>query len=134
MARVSKLPDLKGVWRIKRRVISPSARFIGNASIFEDGGVLRYAERGTLIQNGISTEAYRDYIYAVDGDCLSIKHPDGKAFLDLQFVNGTARARHVCGADTYDAYYKFKNPDCLMIAYSVVGPRKGYRIFSRLSR
>lgn len=133
MAPASKLPDLAGHWRIVRR-ISGGGRFVGSATITPTKGLLNYKESGLMLLSGARFEAYRDYLYDVRADILRVSHPDGRPFLTLRFTGGEAADTHVCGADIYRALYRFKNPDCLLIGYDVLGPRKNYRMVSCLRR
>ena len=128
------LPDLVGRWRISRRIIGENARFKGEAVIAPHNGVLRYAENGILKQADTTNEAYRNYIYDVDGDTLRISHPDGAQFIVLSFENGQARASHQCGQDRYDAFFRFESDGRLTMVYDVRGPRKAFRVVSVFKR
>lgn len=99
----------------------------------EESGRLRYAETGILQMQSFSSECFRDYFYDVEDARLRIAFPDGKPFLDLRFVNGEARDSHVCGADVYDARFRFRK-GVWTILYKVSGPRKNYSIISRMTR
>jgi len=134
MARALKPFDLEGAWRITRRVIGTNTRFEGTARLTPDGDVLAYYEDGILQHEGKNSPAFRRYIYQQTDNRLIVMHPDGAAFLDLMFKNGEARARHVCGADTYDALFRFYAGGHWMAAYDISGPHKNYRIVTRLMR
>jgi len=134
MARASKLFDLAGTWRIARRIIGTNTRFEGIATLTPDGDALAYREDGMLHHNGKSTPAFRRYVYRQSDYALAITHPDGAAFLDLVFDNGEARARHLCGADTYDALFRFYADGHWVTAYDISGPHKNHRIVTRLAR
>ncbi len=134
MARASKPFELKGAWHITRRIIGANSHFEGTATLTPDGDTLAYREDGILQHNGTASPAFRQYIYRQTASRLVITHPDGAAFLDLNFENGEARARHICGADTYDALFRFYADGHWMTAYDISGPHKNYRIVTRLKR
>lgn len=134
MARVSKLPDLEGRWRILRRIAPGCTRFSGVADITPQGELLKYTECGKLYCAHATHDVFRDYLYTVRHENLTIRHPDGRLFLDLVFENGEAKGTHVCGQDTYRALFRIKGKDRILVSYDVSGPRKAYRIVSLLRR
>src|SRR5262245_23363089 len=110
--------------------------FVGAATFTpHSDGRLLYEERGDLKIGGWRGPAWRNWIYALEGDALAVRYPGTLAELHLfRFARGKpARHTHICGADRYEAELVGADGSVSLL-YSVSGPGKDYRLRTLLSR
>lgn len=135
--------DIAGVWAI-RRTIRPHGRFTGLAEVRAmGGGAFAWREAGDLrLAGGAVLKAERRYIYHVGPEpgAIVIRFDDGPGAGELlhRFVfDGaarTARHRHPCPPDVYDAKMTLIGADQFRLTYRVSGPRKDYVMTSSYRR
>eukprot|EP01132_Coremiostelium_polycephalum_P003986 gene3986-4987_t len=94
----------------------------------------KYNEEGILKQSdGNSFNVTQRYIYRYNKDddkiCVLFDEKPERLLHSLDFINSSlAMGHHLCGSDHYDATYQFISPREFKLTYSVVGPRKNYKI------
>ncbi|KAM9970246.1 hypothetical protein ACTFIR_002094 [Dictyostelium discoideum] len=92
----------------------------------------QYQEDGILKQPDNTTfNISQRYIYRLKDDIISVyfdEKPE-RLFQTLDFNNSSlAKGHHLCGDDTYDAIYQLVSPKEFNLIYSVLGPKKNYKI------
>ncbi|SMO38291.1 DUF6314 family protein [Paracoccus laeviglucosivorans] len=123
---------LTGEWRFGRHA-SSGERFDGTARFSPmPGGALHYHEQGRItFQNGGSSTFFRDYIYIIRDNLLTVQFQDGRLFhqvaLDRHGDEWTGAGHHLCVADDYATTYLIA-PGRLRITHDVAGPKKAYRL------
>src|SRR5574338_734438 len=127
---------LPGVWAISRSIVDDrlgDGGFAGEGVfVRRQNGALNYEERGTLRLGGWEGPAWRRWIYALQGDGLSIRYADtGSELHHFVFEAAQAHHRHVCGNDTYAATFVVLSGGTFSLAYNVSGPAKSYRSETR---
>ncbi|KAN0024134.1 hypothetical protein ACTFIV_008532 [Dictyostelium citrinum] len=98
----------------------------------------RYQEEGILKQPDNTTfNISQRYIYRLKDDMISVyfdERPE-RLFHTLNFDNSSlAKGHHLCGNDTYDAVYQLISPKEFKLTYSVLGPKKNYKITTTFSK
>lgn len=126
---------LKGRWH-QVRTIEPGGHYVGEAEFSPIApGFLRYTEEGTLTPQGASpVRSRRSYIYAIDGDTVSVYFDENpprlfhRIELDPNHTSHfvSTESRHLCGADDYRSTYEFKPDGTFVVRHRVIGPRKNY--------
>ncbi|KAM9995431.1 hypothetical protein ACTFIY_001629 [Dictyostelium cf. discoideum] len=106
----------------------------GTASFkqLDDEFSYQYQEEGILKQPDNTTfNISQRYIYRLKDDIISVyfdENPE-RLFQTLDFNNSSlAKGHHLCGKDTYDAIYQLISPKEFNLVYSVLGPKKNYKI------
>ena len=140
---------LPGVWSLRRETedARPGAGSLTGTVVFiaQPGGALRYEEQGYLTLGAWRGRAFRRWIYALEGDALSVRYPDTWAelhcFVFAAEPSGETGAQHIhaqhihiCGEDRYDARLELRPDGSLLFAYQVTGPAKDYRLHTLLTR
>ncbi len=124
--------DFIGSWRLDRRLedrlgqmdgdLRGQARFVETAT-----GQLTYAENGTLaLARGGTLAAERRYLWAWDGDSVAVSFDDGAPFHHFRPEGLVPGSTHLCGADTYNVTYDFRDWPRWTATWDVSGPRKDY--------
>jgi hypothetical protein len=129
MARV--LEDFLGRWDITREIShgdGTRAKFTGTALWQPTAEGARQVERGTLVANGQSFSAERQYLWRG----LDVYFEDGRFFHSVPPEGG--HAAHWCDPDQYDVHYDFAHWPNWTARWQVSGPRKDYTMVSRFSR
>ncbi len=98
-----------------------------------DAAHLAYREDGVIdCAGGRRSTFFRDYIFRVAGDGVSILFADRRLFHELDFQGEhAATGRHLCGRDLYVVRYEFHNGPggrAFNTRWHVKGPRKEYEI------
>jgi hypothetical protein len=135
---------LPGAWSL-RRGIEDACFGVGSFSgtaVFDTraDGALHYQERGELTLGAWRGAAWRHWIYTLEGEALVIRYASTLAELhSFAFAaepNGGASARHVhfCGADRYEAHFRWRRDGSFQLAHRVTGPAKDYCLDSLLTR
>jgi hypothetical protein len=80
--------------------------------------------------------AWRQWIYATEGDALVIRYPATNAELHtFRFAeDGSAAHVHFCDRDRYSALLQRLPGGDVSISYDVTGPAKDYRLRTLLTR
>ncbi|KAK5579355.1 hypothetical protein RB653_009037 [Dictyostelium firmibasis] len=106
----------------------------GTASFnqLEDEFSYQYQEEGILKQpDNTEFNVSQRYIYRFKDDIITVyfdEKPE-RLFHTLNFDNSSlAKGHHLCGKDTYDSIYQFVSPKEFKLIYSVLGPKKNYKI------
>jgi hypothetical protein len=134
--------NLEGAWSMARQVLPQGGSMLGKASFRNDPDSLEpsyfYREVGEYAPgDGKVYNIYRDYIYRLSGDRISIFFAETppRLFLDLEFKGERrAEAVHLCNCDRYRGVYDFA-PDIFKLEMYVKGPQKDLvitTVFNRL--
>lgn len=111
-----------------------NGRFTGLASLSGQGDHLRYDEVGQLVlQNGPVMQANRTYHWAFVAGLVQVSFADGSDFHSFAPDGQVAGTTHLCGADTYNVTYDFRDWPRWQTIWHVQGPRKDYRSVSHYS-
>lgn len=127
------LEAFEGTWLVRRRIIDALTGTVsqinGTASITRD----RF-EEDSLLRHGAGEFAARR-VYELDwGERnLAIRFSDGRPFVTLAATN-TQYVEHRCGDDLYRGLFLFADCQRWNETWTVIGPRKNYRSFSRYLR
>ncbi|KAN0038644.1 hypothetical protein ACTA71_000828 [Dictyostelium dimigraforme] len=112
----------------------------GTASFnqLDDEFSYQYQEEGLLKQPDNTTfNVSQRYIYRFRDDMITVyfdEKPE-RLFHTLNFDNSSsATGHHLCGKDTYDAVYQLISPKEFRLIYSVLGPKKNYKITTTFSK
>lgn len=135
---------LRGEWTFVR-AIPGYASVRGEARIVqENDGAARYEEtaRVTLLNGGTlrATQCYRFRPLAPPANGVEVLFCDSNELFErLEFHDGEggaleARARFVCGADTYESAFLVDGEERLHVEHVVRGPRKDYRVLTVYTR
>lgn len=132
------LTYLSGTWHIDRQIDvkgRAGSRFQGLAHMrpTDIRGTLSYHEEGRFIGEDVTLDGYRDYIYKVREDTLTILFADahrmGEHYVTLNFSGGaTAQDSYLCGGDTYSHSFEIISAAHFITATSASGPEKDYRL------
>lgn len=143
MERSDLTPDLAGLWAI-RRTVRGQARFAGRAEVRDiGGGAFAWREAGELrLADGAVLKAERRYLYQLGPETgvIEIRFDDGPhpgGLLHRFVFDGparTARHRHPCPPDVYDAKLTLIDAGRFCLTYRVSGPRKDYVMNSSYRR
>lgn len=130
---------LPGVWRLRREIDDTrlgAGSFDGGATFTPRvDGALLYQEHGELQLGAWRGPAWRQWVYALEGEALAVRYPGTGAELHLfQFDESLAHHEHICGADRYDAVFRRMPDGALSLSYAVSGPAKNYRLRTLLTR
>lgn len=123
--------NLEGSWSVSRTF--NNGTFTGKATFREqDSQTLHYREDGTMVLNGSSNQAYREYLYKLENEGITAYFCETppRLFHHLVFRDEKAEGIHVCDRDTYKAEYYFESPEKFTLTYVVKGPEKDYSIFT----
>jgi hypothetical protein len=128
------LVDLKGHWRLTRRIEDARAGLTGDLQgtcrWLPDGDGLRQEEEGVLrYGHAPPMQAARVYLWRETPEGLAVFFEDGRPFHRL--IASHLSDRHWCALDIYDVSYDFTGwPDWTQV-WRVSGPRKDTVITSR---
>lgn len=137
------MPYFLGTWQVKRDIsnfgeISGEAVFKPHTKV---EGYLDYREAMVLPNSpNQKPNAFRAYQYRITEAGFDIFFADsvneGELFLSFCFTQASIlTSHHLCINDHYDAKFTFLTDDLFELSFSVVGPKKDYRIqtcFTRL--
>lgn len=130
------LTHMKGTWHVERTV-SDGKQFQGLAQIrpTDVRGVYGYHEEGSFIYDETAHEAYRDYLYKVKGDTLTIlfadPHRKNQPYVSLTFSGSLiANDTYLCGDDIYGHIFEIISGNEFHTETVVSGPHKDYRLNS----
>jgi len=128
------LADLRGHWRLSRRIEDRRAgvigRFEGRCIWTPDGKGLRQEETGVLhYGTAAPMQAERAYLWRETPEGLAVFFADGRPFHNL--AAGRLADRHLCDPDIYDVRYDLGDWPDWRQRWQVRGPRKGAVIDSR---
>lgn len=127
---------LLGTWTFVREV-SHQASMAGRATIVlvEEGTALYQEAAQVTLANGQTLNGQQRYLYQrsprpVNGFDILFDRTQ-QLFQSLKFSssgNGrlTARASHLCKADSYFSEYALDKEDCFHVQHTVRGPQKDY--------
>ncbi len=134
---------LEGRWTLNRKI--PGYGMIEGIAEFQksetDSKTLHYREDGLLCTlDDKNFTVFREYLYRFQNDTIIVffkENPERLMHL-LEFSNDgffkTAKARHICDCDIYDAIYAFHLPEEFRLDYSIKGPNKNYSIHTLFQR
>jgi hypothetical protein len=132
---------LRGCWHLERRLTDRTSgrrgAFTGVASFdgADDGGTLRYAERGELRFADHRGPAGRDLLLASRPDgAVEVRFADGRPFYRLDLRAGSWHAEHVCGSDLYTVAWQVLGADLLRETWTARGPTKDFELATTLTR
>ncbi len=138
------LTFLPGTWHIDRQINvkgRAESKFQGLAHIrpTDIRGTFSYHEEGRFVGEDVKLEGYRDYIYKVKNDTLTILFADahrmGEHYVTLDFSNGaTAQDTYLCGDDIYGHIFEIISGEHFMTETTVSGPEKDYRLITNYRR
>ncbi len=131
-SRPRRLADFLGTWALEREIRDAD----GSTGVFEGRAVWTVEapgalchESGTLSLPG-QGRFHAERRYRWDADLL-VYFEDGRPFHQVPPMGGTAR--HVCDPDLYIVTYDFADWPRWRTVWRVTGPRKDYRMSSRLA-
>jgi Family of unknown function (DUF6314) len=130
---------LLGSWNMSRRMrdfrLGISGWFEGHANVCVQSGDLILQETGRLRFGAHEADAGQRYVLTLDQPHVArVKRADGSLFHELDLSSGSANILHRCGDDIYRGRYRVLHGDCFFVVWQVTGPRKDYRMVTRLMR
>ena len=133
-------PDFLGHWALSRRIddrlTGQSGVFEGMARFMADGDDAAIYDENGLLRLGDATPmtAERRYLWQFAGDCVRVRHADGRDFFTFTPWGRGAEVVHLCDADTYRVIHDFTAWPRWQAIWTVTGPRKDYRMRSAWRR
>lgn len=110
---------------------------VGTAELTHSGKGFAYGEIGKLtIGEAPALTATRRYLWhrAEEGQGIDVFFEDGRPFHAIDLTMTMPHAEHLCAPDLYHVTYDFRQWPDWRVEWRVVGPRKDYRLTTRLSR
>jgi hypothetical protein len=128
-----------GQWQLDRRIDDRlngrSGTFRGTAELLPRPGGLTYLEQGDLqIGNADPLKAGRTYLWRFQSAVIDVFFADGRFFHSFDPAQARMRAEHACDPDHYVVDYQFVSEGEWRQSWTVVGPRKNYRLENRFWR
>lgn len=134
-----KLADFLGHWRMEREIVEQGGavhHLSGTAAFSAAPEGLLYREEGQLVTaQGHSFTASRTYHWRDAGaGQIQVLFEDGRDFHYVDLEGGQPRDQHWCDPDMYHVSYNFEDWPNWSSAWTVLGPRKDYRMVTRYQR
>lgn len=138
------LSYLPGTWHIDRQINvkgQAESKFQGLAHIrpTDMRGTFSYHEEGRFVGEDVQLEGYRDYLFKVKGDTLTILFADahrmGEKYVTLDFLDGvTAQDTYLCDDDIYGLIFEIISGEYFVTETTVSGPEKDYKLITNYKR
>lgn len=131
--------DFLGNWQIARKIVEQAGEthhLTGVAEFSQVAGGLKYHEQGQLVTaTGAQFAASRVYHWRDAGNGrVQVLFEDGRDFHNFDLTGVTAEDKHWCDPDTYHVSYNLAEWPIWSSTWTVLGPRKAYRMVTRYMR
>ena len=139
MPGLTALADLTGRWHLSRVITHDDGRidrFEGEARFAWSGPRLIEDQTGTLDMGGGARPLVgtRRYVWQAEKGRIEVLFDDMRPFHTIPLNVAHPEPTHLCAPDRYAVAYDFSTFPDWTAAWTVEGPRKGYRMISRYSR
>lgn len=131
MTGLPSIKALEGTWLLRRSIEHQDGRidrFEGQAIFSEGERGLVQNESGQLTTEAGVFQASRRYIWCAKGEMIEVFFDDMRLFHSVQAGVEVHKAHHFCPPDDYRVKYDFSEWPHWSSTWTVVGPRKSYRM------